>query len=268
MSLINQTLTKLASAGKKALIPYVTAGDPHPDHTLSIMQALVASGADIIELGVPFSDPMADGPVIQMACERALTHGTSLTDVLAIVTQFRQTNQDTPIVLMGYINPVEVMGYEVFADKAQKAGVDGVLIVDMPPEEATDTVALLRRKQLDCIFLIAPTTTEDRVVAICQQSSGYVYYVSVKGVTGSTSLDAKEVAEKVAWIKQKTSLPVGVGFGIRNVETACAVAKVSDGIIIGSSLVNIIAANAGQPEQIPAQLHAFLDPIRQAMDSL
>ncbi|PID42377.1 MAG: tryptophan synthase subunit alpha [Gammaproteobacteria bacterium] len=268
MSLIDQTLTRLKSEGKKALIPYVTAGDPHPDHTVGIMHALVEAGADIIELGVPFSDPMADGPVIQLACERALTHSTSLNEVLEMVAQFRQTNRHTPVVLMGYLNPVEVMGYEVFADKAHKAGVNGVLIVDMPPEEGADTVALLRSKKLDCIFLIAPTTTEDRVEAICQQSSGYVYYVSVKGVTGSASLDADEVAEKVASIKQKTALPVGVGFGIRNVETACAVARVSDGIIIGSSLVNIIAANVARPEQIPEQLQAFLGPIRKAMDSL
>ncbi len=266
MSLIAQTFAKLASEGRKALIPYVTAGDPHPDHTVSIMHALVDAGADVIELGVPFSDPMADGPVIQLACERALAHNTSLRDVLAMVKTFRESNQTTPVLLMGYLNPIEVMGYAVFAAAAKDAGVNGVLIVDMPPEEGEETVALMKRQGLDCVFLLAPTTTPDRTQIICNQSSGYVYYVSVKGVTGSASLDVADVAEKVAAIKQQTSLPVGVGFGIHDAASAQAVARVCDGVIIGSRIVRILEANQSTPEKISAELVAFLAPVREAID--
>lgn len=266
-SLITQTLSRLAEEGRKALIPYVTAGDPHPKHTVTIMQALVEAGADIIELGVPFSDPMADGPVIQLACERALAHSTSLRNVLEMVSEFRTKNTHTPVVLMGYLNPIEVMGYEKFASAAAQAGVSGVLIVDMPPEEGEQTVALLKGKGLDCIFLLAPTTTVERTKLICDQSSGYVYYVSVKGVTGSASLNTEEVAQKVKAIKEITRLPVGVGFGIHDVASAQAVAQVSDGIIIGSRLVRILEANQNTPDKIPGELKAFLAPIRAAMDA-
>ncbi|TBW54749.1 tryptophan synthase subunit alpha [Marinobacter halodurans] len=268
MSRIQTVLQTLKGQGRKALIPYITAGDPHPDRTVELMHTLVEAGADIIELGVPFSDPMADGPVIQLACERALKHGTSLRQVLEMVKTFRSRDDKTPIVLMGYLNPVEAMGYEVFSDAAKAAGVDGVLTVDLPPEEAEDVAPLFAERGLDPIFLLAPTTTEDRIRAISAHSSGYIYYVSLKGVTGSAQLNVDDVAEKVSRIHALTSVPVGVGFGIRNAETAAAVGRVSDGVIVGSILVDTIAKNQDDIEALKSSLVSLLKPMREALDEL
>ncbi|MDR5171659.1 tryptophan synthase subunit alpha [Methylobacillus flagellatus] len=240
MSRIQATFAALKSQGKKALIPYITAGDPHPKHTVALMHALVQSGSDIIELGVPFSDPMADGPVIQRATERALAHKVGLGDVLEMVREFRQTDDKTPIVLMGYANPIEAMGQAKFAERAHAAGVDGVLTVDYPPEECQDFVELLKTQQLDPIFLLSPTSESSRVDMIVRQAAGFVYYVSLKGVTGSKNLDIVEVGGKVKAIRGQTDLPIGVGFGVRDAATAKAVAEVADAVVIGSRMIQEI----------------------------
>lgn len=267
MSRISTSFAKLKSEGRKALIPYVTAGDPSPAVTVGLLHAMVEAGADVIELGVPFSDPMADGPVIQLACERALQHNTRLTDVLALVAEFREKDNETPIVLMGYLNPIEVLGYQRFAEEAQKAGVDGVLTVDLPPEESEEFNQIMRKHDLDTIYLIAPTTEEERVKYVCENGSGYIYYVSVKGVTGSASLDVQSVADKLAVVRQYTDLPLGVGFGIKDAESAVAVAQVADGVIVGSVLVNKIADLVSEHSQIAPQVSAIIKDMRNAMDS-
>lgn len=267
MSRIEQCFAELSANGRKALIPYITAGDPSLETTVPVMHALVENGADILEVGVPFSDPMADGPTIQLACERALAHDTTLTNVLEMVSEFRQQDNKTPIVLMGYLNPIEVMGYETFAEKAAAAGVDGVLTVDLPPEESTEFVDLLKKQDLDAIYLLAPTTLDERIKKICSSGSGYVYYVSVKGVTGSAALDVEEVGAKLNQIRQFTDLPIGVGFGIRDAASAAAVSDVADGVIVGSVLVNKIAELAGTPEQIPAAIAEIVKDMRVAMDA-
>jgi tryptophan synthase alpha chain len=267
MSRIAARFVSLHTAGRKALIPYVTAGDPHPTVTVPLLHALVAAGADIIELGVPFSDPMADGPVIQQACERALVHHVSLHQVLDMVREFRRQDSTTPVVLMGYLNPVEVMGYAAFAAAAAKAGVDGVLTVDLPPEEGHDLVERLRQNALDPIFLLAPTTTASRLKKICATASGFVYYVSLKGVTGAATLDIAAVSNKVKEIREITALPIGVGFGIRDGASAAAVAAVADAVIVGSALVSKIGALADTPDKIPAEAAALLAEMRRAMDA-
>ena len=267
MSRIKQRFSELKQQGRQALIPYITAGDPAPEHTVGLMHALVEAGADIIELGVPFSDPMADGPVIQKACERALKHGTRLVDLFEMVKTFRQTDSTTPIVLMGYLNPIERIGYQTFADQAASAGVDGVLVVDMPPEEAEDIGPLLKAHQLDAIFLVAPTTSRERAATICAHGEGYLYYVSLKGVTGAATLNADDVAEHLAPLREMTELPLCVGFGIRDGVTAAEVAKVADGVIVGSALVSRIAASVDTPETIAGQLKSVLGEMRTAMDA-
>ena len=244
MSRIATTFDALKAQGRKALIPFVTAGDPHPAATVALMQAMAEAGADVIELGVPFSDPMADGPVIQRAGERALTKGISLRDVLAYVREFRITNDRTPIVLMGYANPVERYGTAAFVADAQAAGVDGVLIVDYPPEECAEFAAQLRAAGMDAIFLLAPTSTEARMAQVGQLASGYVYYVSLKGVTGAGHLNTDAVAEAVPRIRKHVSVPVGVGFGIRDAATSKAVGAVSDAVVIGSKLVELLEFKA------------------------
>ncbi|WP_293764576.1 tryptophan synthase subunit alpha [uncultured Aquitalea sp.] len=228
--------------GKKALIPFITAGDPQPGLTVSLMHGLVDGGADIIELGVPFSDPMADGPVIQRASERALVHKVGMKDVLAMVREFRKTNASTPVVLMGYLNPVFVMGYTEFAAQAREAGVDGVLTVDCPPEEAAELSTALEAAGLDPVFLIAPTTPEARVKEIARQARGYVYYVSLKGVTGAGHLDIDDVARKIAALRAHIQVPIGVGFGIRDGATAKAISVTADAVVVGSRLVQEIEA--------------------------
>jgi tryptophan synthase alpha chain len=241
MSRIQQCFAQLQTERRKALIPYITAGDPNLETTLGLMHALVTNGANVIELGFPFSDPSSDGPVVQRAIERALAKKTSLRDVLELVQRFRTTDTKTPIVLMGYLNPVECMGYQIFADLCVASGVDGVLLVDMPPEEAHDLHAVLRKNMLDTIFLVAPTTNPARAEAICKLSSGYVYYVSLKGVTGATHLDVDSVVSNLARLRQHTSLPLGVGFGIRDAESAASIAKVADAVVVGSALINKVA---------------------------
>lgn len=264
MSRIDQRFSLLREQGRKALIPFVTAGDPDLATTLPLMHGLVAAGADIIELGVPFSDPMADGPIIQRASERALASGVTLTAVLDLVRQFRTTDQTTPVVLMGYANPVEAMGYEKFAVAAVAAGVDGLLTVDTPPEEADEMVACLKRYNIAPIFLLAPTTPESRIAKVGEMAQGYVYYVSLRGVTGAANLDVSEVAARLPLIRKHVKLPVGVGFGIRDGATARAVAEVADAVVIGSRLVQQIeaAGAAGAVEQVSA----LVADIRRAMD--
>ena len=266
MSRITATFNELKQQGRKALIPYITAGDPHPRHTVALMHALVESGADIIELGVPFSDPMADGPVIQRATERALVHRVGLGAVLDMVAEFRQRDNTTPVVLMGYANPVEAMGAQAFADRASAAGVDGVLTVDYPPEECGDFVELLRSRGIDPIFLLSPTTEPARVNTIVHQASGFVYYVSLKGVTGAQNLDVTDVGQRVAAIRSLTTLPIGIGFGVRDAATATAIAEFADAIVVGSRLVQIIEQSA--EADLAANAAAFIKELRLAIDKL
>ncbi|MEJ2685678.1 MAG: tryptophan synthase subunit alpha [Gammaproteobacteria bacterium] len=266
MSRIAARFAGLAGAGRKALIPYVTAGDPEPGVTVPLMHALVEAGADLLEIGVPFSDPMADGPVIQAACERALVHHVRLRDVLDMVREFRRQDGDTPVVLMGYLNPIEVMGYETFARAASDAGVDGLLTVDLPPEEADGLVNALRAAAIDPIFLLAPTSHEDRIRRVAAAASGFLYYVSLKGVTGSARLDVGAVEARLALIRQCTDLPIGVGFGVSDAESAAAVARVADAVVVGSALVRRIADLAQAPQQIPAAVAELVSAMRRAMD--
>lgn len=266
MSRIGKRFEALRTQGRKALIPYITAGDPKPSVTVSLMHALVEAGADILELGVPFSDPMADGPAIQAACERALKHHVSLHDVLDMVRAFRERDGETPVVLMGYLNPIEAMGYAAFAESAAAAGVDGVLTVDLPPEEAGELVQGLRNHALDPIFLVAPTTTDARMDRICSAASGFIYYVSLKGVTGSRTLDVGSVSAMLERLRNHTDLPIGVGFGIRDAESAAAVARVADAVVVGSVLVNKLGELATEAERINGEVPALLRPLREAMD--
>ncbi len=268
MSRIAKTFEQLKAQGRTALIPYITAGDPHPDCTVSLMHALVAAGADMIELGVPFSDPMADGPVIQKATERALAHGTSLAQVLEMVESFRQQDDTTPVILMGYDNPVEAMGYVPFALRAREAGVDGVLTVDMPPEEAEDGyLEALAAEGLDRIFLVAPTTPEARLSAVERKGSGFVYYVSLKGVTGADALDVADVARHVANLKAHVQRPIGIGFGIRDGERAYEMAKLGDAVIVGSAIVREIEQLADQPcKQVIERVKQVLGTFRAGVD--
>ncbi len=266
MSRIQATFARLSAEGRKALIPFVTAGDPHADGTVDLMLAMARAGADVIELGVPFSDPMADGPVIQRAAERALSRGIGLQQVLAMVRQFRAEDAATPVVLMGYANPIERFGMQAFVDAAADAGVDGVLVVDYPPEECESFAAALKARQLDPIFLLAPTSTDARMARIGAVASGYVYYVSLKGVTGAGHLDTEAVAAMVPRIRQHVRVPVGVGFGIRDAATAQAVAAVSDAVVIGSRLVQLLEVETR--DNAAAAGAAFIREIRAALDVL
>jgi len=265
MSRIAATFDALQAQGRKALIPYITTGDPYADATPEIMLAMAEAGADVIELGVPFSDPMADGPVIQKAGERALARGIGMPQVLAQVRQFRTRNQATPVVLMGYANPIERYGIERFVADARNAGVDGVLVVDYPPEECEGFAATLRANDLDPIFLLAPTSTEARMAHVGRIASGYVYYVSLKGVTGAGHLDTAAVAQMVPRIKQFVKLPVGVGFGIRDSKSAQAVAAVSDAVVIGTALVQLLETQTR--DNVASAAGAFIREIRTALDS-
>ena len=265
MSRIKVTFDALQASGRKALIPYVTSGDPFADATVDIMLAMANAGADVIELGVPFSDPMADGPVIQKAGERALARGIGMPQVLDFVRGFRTQNHTTPVVLMGYANPVERYGVDRFVADARSAGVDGVLIVDYPPEECEAFAATLRTNGLDPIFLLAPTSTEARMAHVGRIASGYVYYVSLKGVTGAGHLDTAAVAAMVPRIRRHVKLPVGVGFGIRDAKTAQAVAAVSDAVVIGTALVQLLEAQTR--ENVAAAAGKFIAGIRAALDS-
>lgn len=266
MSQISSVFNQLKQAGKKALIPYITAGDPHPKLTVELMHTLVKSGADMIELGVPFSDPMADGPVIQRASERALLHHVGLRGVLEMVRTFRETNQKTPVILMGYANPIEAMGQEKFADAAKAAGVDGVLTVDYPPEECAEFVGMLQARGIDPIFLLSPTSEPARVDLIINQARGFVYYVSLKGVTGAKNLDIIEVTDRVKNIRSKTDLPIGVGFGVRDAATAKLVAEIADAVVVGSRMVQTIEQS--NETNILQNVSALVTELRTAIDSL
>lgn len=264
MSRIQSVLSALTKSNKKGLIPFITAGDPAPELTVPLMHALVAGGADIIELGIPFSDPMADGPVIQRASERALAHGVYLQHVLGYVAEFRTVNQTTPVVLMGYANPIERMGITSFINNAKDAGVDGVLVVDYPPEECEEFAAKLKENNIDPIFLLAPTSTNERIEQVGKMASGYVYYVSLKGVTGSGHLDLDAVTTKMPAIKKHVSIPIAVGFGIRDAATAKAIASVADAVIIGSRIIQELE-NTPRANAVLA-VKEFMGSIRAALD--
>ena len=264
MSRIQTTFAALAAQKRKALITFITAGDPSPELTLPLLHALVEGGADIIELGVPFSDPMAEGPVIQRACERALKFGVSMRDVMAMVAEFRKTNNTTPIVLMGYANPIERMGQQAYVDAAKAVGADGTIVVDYPPEECEQFAASMRAQDMDLIFLLSPTSTDERIAQVAKVGSGFGYYVSLKGVTGAGNIDTVEVAQRIAAIRKHVALPIGVGFGIRDAATAKEVAAVSDAVVIGSRIIQEIE-NVGA-ERAVAAVRTFLSGIRKALD--
>jgi len=264
MSRIQKVFEQLKAQKRKALIPFITAGDPDPGLTVPLLHALVEAGADVLELGVPFSDPMADGPVIQRASERALRKGVTLRSVLAMVAEFRQRDTQTPVVLMGYGNPIEAMGWEAFSRRCAEVGVDGVLTVDFPPEESHEAFAHLEAHGLDPIFLLAPTTLEERIAEVAKLARGYVYYVSLKGVTGAGNLDLSGVEAKLPSLRRHISLPIGVGFGIRDGETARKVAEVADAVVIGSRIVQEIENSA--PEALLDNVKHFVAGVRAALD--
>jgi tryptophan synthase alpha chain len=268
MNRIDRLFEKLRQSGRKALMPYITAGDPRSSVTVPLMHAMVRAGADAIELGVPFSDPMADGPVIQRAAERALAAGMTLRRVLEMVAEFRREDSETPVVLMGYLNPVEAMGYEEFATAARKAGVDGALTVDMPPEEAGELCAALEAAGLHPIFLVAPNSGAERLRAIGAAGRGFLYHVSLKGVTGAAHLDVAAVERKVADMRAQTGLPIAVGFGIRDAESAAGIARIADGVVVGSALVRLIEENCtASDEAVIAAVAESLGTMRSAMDA-
>lgn len=269
MSRISRQLTAAKASGRKILITYIVCGDPFPEATLASMHELVVQGVDVIELGVPFSDPMAEGPVIQKGHERALAHNVSLKSTLALVKRFREQNTETPIVLMGYANPVERFGYQAFARAAAEAGVDGLLTVDLPPEEVGPLKLELDAVGLDNIFLLAPTTHAERAKKIAEYATGFLYYVSLKGVTGAGHLDVDAIRSKLQSFGQLTDLPVCIGFGIKDPATAKAVAQLADGVVVGSVLVDKMGAMAGETsETIANAVGAIAGGIRQALDEL
>lgn len=268
MSRIAETFARRRAEGRKLLVSFFTAGDPNPDATVPLMHEVARSGVDIIELGVPFSDPMAEGPVIQAACERALRHHVSLQRVLDMVRDFRVQDRHTPVVLMGYANPVEVMGYARFAEAAAVAGVDGVITVDLPPEEGDELNQALISRGIDPILLVAPTTTGDRLQRICAAARGFIYYVSLKGVTGAATLDVSQVAEKVQEIRQCTSLPIGVGFGIHDAKSAAAVAQVADAVVVGSALVRLVERHENDTYKMREAMADLVADLRRAIDAI
>src|SRR5690606_14850870 len=267
MNRLQRTFETLAKAGRKALVPFITAGDPSLEATVPVMHALVEAGADAIELGVPFSDPMADGPVIQRSSERAIARGAGLRWVLAQVRAFRQRDADTPVVLMGYLNPVEILGAAAFADAAAAAGVDGALLVDLPPEEAGPTREAFNARGLALVALASPTTAPERLERLAREAQGYLYYVSLAGVTGAGHLDPAQVRQRAGALAQRAAAPVLVGFGIRDAGTAAALAETADGVVVGSALVQALA-EAGGPEEAARRAAAFLAPLRAALDGL
>lgn len=267
MSRLAAKFEELSQNGRKALIPFITAGDPNPGFTVPMMHAMVKAGADIIELGVPFSDPMADGPVIQRASERALAHRMSLRRTLEMAMEFRRTDTKTPVVLMGYLNPIEAMGYEGFANAAQRAEVDGILTVDLPPEEGEECAAQLKARGIDPIFLLAPNSSAERIKIMGEIGAGYLYYVSLKGVTGAGHLNTADVEQKLKEIRANASLPVGIGFGVKDAETAKTIAGIGDGVVIGSALISHIEANLDDPERAKSEIIDLLAAMRQAMDN-
>ncbi len=264
MNRIDSMFNSLRQHKRTALVPYIACGHPAPTATVAILHELVDAGADLIELGVPFSDPMADGPVIQKACESALSQGVTVDDVLSSVAEFRRQNQTTPLILMGYMNPIEKLGVEAFAERCSAAGVDGVLVVDLPPEEADALRQPLRERGLHQILLVAPTSPPARVETICKIAGGFLYYVSLKGITGAATLAAEQVATALRGLKSVTAVPVGVGFGIKSASDAVALSRDADAVVIGSALVSALE-EAGAPDAAQAA-GQFLRPIRQALD--
>lgn len=265
MSKITALFDELKANGKKGLIPFITAGDPDPALTVELMHALVRGGANVIELGVPFSDPMADGPVIQRSSERALSQGVTLRGCLEMVREFRKKDINTPVVLMGYANPVEQMGAEKFAAQAKEAGVDGVLVVDYPPEECVDFAARMRIAGIDPIFLLAPTSSHERIKEAARIASGYIYYVSMRGVTGASHLDTQDVASIIPKIREETAIPIAVGFGINDAQSARTVSKTADAVVIGSRIIRLLEEAA--PGHAVQSLETFIREIRVALDS-
>jgi tryptophan synthase alpha chain len=263
MSKIQTTFLRLKSENKKALIPFITAGDPHPDMTVKMLHALVDSGADMIEVGIPFSDPMADGPVIQRASERALANNVGIKKTIQLVKEFRQKDSNTPIILMGYANPIEAIGIENFVALIKDADVDGVITVDYPPEESKTFVTLLKKQDIDSIFLLSPTTEDNRIKLIVEQATGFLYYVSLKGVTGSANIDINQVSKRVNNIKKYSNLPIAVGFGVRDAETAKQVALISDAVVIGSRIINEVE-NSTQ-EDLLGRIRGLLSEIKSAI---
>jgi tryptophan synthase alpha chain len=266
LSRISKKFENLRSESKTVLISYITAGDPSISDSLSIMNTLVESGTDIIELGVPFSDPMADGPTIQKACERALKNNVSCADIFNLVKNFRIKDDKTPVVLMGYLNPIERMGYDLFAKSASKAGVDAILVVDLPHEEAEEVVAVFKSYNLESIFLVAPNTKVDRIKKISKYASGFLYYVSLKGVTGAASLDIEKTSKQLKIIKKEINLPLAVGFGIKDADTAKTLSKDADGIVIGSAIVNIIEREQNNKIKVNNDIINLMRPIRLKLD--
>ena len=264
MSRITNTFKTLKEKNKKALIPYITAGDPHPDLTVSMMHALVDSGADMIELGIPFSDPMADGPTIQRASERALAHIVGLSHLFKMFKTFRENDDKTPIILMGYANPIEAIGAENFVERAKSSDVDGIITVDYPPEECVEFTKLLKEKNIDSIFLLSPTSELDRVKLIIEQASGFLYYVSLKGVTGAANIDIEQVKSKVGMIRELTDLPIGVGFGVKDAATAKEVAKISDAVVVGSRMVQEIESS--NKENLIQNISKLMKELREAVN--
>jgi tryptophan synthase alpha chain len=266
MNRIDTRFSRLQSAGRKALVPFITAGDPSLEATVPVMHALVAAGADVIELGVPFSDPMADGPTIQRSSERALARGAGLRFVFEAVRGFRETDTETPVVLMGYLNPVEIRGYDRFAEDAAAAGVDGLLVVDLPPEEAGDLRAAMRARDLRLILLASPTTPDARLDRLCADAEGYLYYVSYAGVTGADRLDTGDAGQHLATIRARAGVPVVAGFGIKDAASAAAMARAAEGVVVGSALVSALA-DAADPAAAAERADAFLAPLRAALDA-
>ena len=266
MRLLSETLKAIVSDNRKALVTYIVAGDPNPSVTVSLMHRLVKSGADVIELGVPFSDPEAEGQVIQSAHERALVHDISLAKCIEMVADFRKTDSVTPVILMGYLNPFEAMGYEEFAEKSSLAGVNGTIIVNLPPEEAIELSAVMKKKGIEPVFLLAPTTTDERAKKICDASNGFVYYVSQKGTTGGSDIDIDDVSEKLERFKKLTSLPILVGFGIHDSATAKSVVKVADGAVVGSAIIKLMANCKDDLETLKSEVGRFVSELRSAID--
>ena len=265
---MSSRITKTFSNNKKKLLTFITGGDPNFETSKKIIKTIAENGADIIEIGMPFSDPMADGPVIQRASERALAQKTNTDDVFNIVKDFRDKDKITPVILMGYLNPIEIMGYKKFVEKASKVGVDGLIVVDLPPEESADLQEALKLHDIDQIFLLSPTTIGDRLNKICKAASGFLYYVSLKGVTGSNQLDIKQVEEKIKEIRAQSTLPLAVGFGIKDAEVAQAVGRISDAVVIGSALVEKIAKYSGNTEEMIEEISSFIISLRKALDNI
>lgn len=266
MSRITSRFQALAEENRTALVAYIVAGDPSPDVTVPLMHAMVENGVDIIELGVPFTDPEADGPVIQEAAKRALLTGTTLTDCISMVREFRQQDDATPVVLMGYLNPIECMGYETFASRGADAGVDGIITVNVPPEEGELLDQYLTSAGIDPVYLLAPTTSEARAKYIFSRARGFAYYVSLKGTTGASTLDIDDVTQRLAVLRKHATLPIAVGFGIKNGDAARAVSAVADGVVVGAAVVSIMEANLSTPEKIPSEVGRFVATLRRAMD--